>query len=204
MLIYGLCMCWALDVRINPEDPNTGTRQIVFCREIYIEQEDFMENPPKKYFRLSPGSEVRLKYSYIIKCQEVIKDASGAITELLCTYDPDSRGANGVWRSVKGTIHWVPVAHAQRADVRLFDRLFTEACMDNIPQDSDYKEFINPDSLKTRTALIEPSLAAEPATFPVQFERLGYFIADLDDTPDHRIFNRTVTLKDTWTKKEEK
>ncbi|MCL2727311.1 MAG: glutamine--tRNA ligase/YqeY domain fusion protein [Bacteroidales bacterium] len=193
-----------LDVRINPEDPDAGIRKVTFCREIYVEQDDFMENPPKKYFRLSPGNEVRLKYGHIIKCQEVIKDAAGNVTELHCTYDPNSRGANGAWRSVKGTIHWVAVTHAQNAEVRLFDRLFTEAYMDGIPQGSDYKEYLNTDSLKIVTALVEPALAAEPATFPVQFERLGYFIADMDDTSGRRVFNRTVTLKDTWTKKEEK
>ena len=185
---------------VNPEAPDTGTRNLTFGREIYIEQDDFREDPPKKYFRLAPGAEVRLKYGYIIKCDDVIKDASGKVIELRCTYDPDSRGANGVWRSVKGTIHWVAAAYAQKAEVRLFDRLFTEAYMDNIPEGSDYKEFLNPDSFKTLTALIEPSLAVAPADFPVQFERLGYFIADPDDTPGKRVFNRTVTLKDTWAK----
>jgi len=184
-----------LDAPINPEEPEAGSRKVAFSREIYIERDDFMEDPPKKYFRLCPGGEVRLKYGYIIKCEEVIKDSSGAVSELRCTYDPSSRGAGGVWRSVKGTIHWVASTHAQKAEVRLFDRLFTEAYMDNIPEGSDYKAYVNPDSLKKVTAFIEPALADAPATFPVQFERLGYFIADLDDTPAHRIFNRTVTLK---------
>ena len=193
-----------IDAPVNPEEPDAGTRKVAFCREIYIERDDFMENPPKKFFRLCPGGEVRLKYGYIIKCEEVVKDASGEVTELYCTYDPESRGAGGVWRSVKGTIHWVPVAHAREAEVRLFDRLFTEAYMDNIPEGADYKEYLNPNALKTITAFIEPALFAASAVFPVQFERLGYFIADLDDAPNHRVFNRTVTLKDTWAKKEEK
>ena len=189
-----------LDAQVNPEAPEAGVRKVAFCREIYIERDDFMEYPPKKYFRLYPGGEVRLKYGYIIKCEEVIKDASGEVVELRCTYDPDSRGAGGVWRSVKGTIHWVSAIHAQQVEVRLFDRLFTQAYMDNIPNGADYKDFVNQDSLKKVTAFVEPALAAASATFPVQFERLGYFVADLDDTPGHRIFNRTVTLKDTWTK----
>ena len=188
------------DVPINPEDPESGKRKVAFGREIYIERDDFMEDPPKKYFRLCPGGEVRLKYGYIIKCEKVIKDAVGSITELHCTYDPTSRGEGGVWRSVKGTIHWVSAIHAQQVEVRLFDRLFTQAYMDNIPDDTDYKNFVNQGSLKKVTALVEPALVVAPATFPVQFERLGYFVADLDDTPGHRIFNRTVTLKDTWTK----
>ncbi|MCL2501869.1 MAG: glutamine--tRNA ligase/YqeY domain fusion protein [Bacteroidales bacterium] len=187
-----------LEAPVNPEDSTAGSRKLTFCREIYIEREDFLENPPKKYFRLCPGGEVRLKYGYIIKCEEVIKDDSGEILEIRCSYDPDSR--SGVWRSVKGTIHWVAAAHAQQAEVRLFDRLFTEAYMDNIPEGSDYRDFLNPDSLKTVTAFIEPALADEPARFPVQFERLGYFIADSQDAPDKRVFNRTVTLKDTWAK----
>ena len=189
-----------LEAPNNPEEPEAGVRKVVFCREIYIERDDFMELPPKKYFRLSPGNEVRLKYSYIIKCEEVIKDADGMITELRCTYDPTSRGVGALWRSVKGTIHWVPAPHAPSVEVRLFDRLFTQAYMDNIPDGADYKEYVNPNSLETVTAFVEPALYQAPATFPVQFERLGYFIADPEDAPEHRVFNRTVTLKDTWAK----
>jgi len=188
------------EARINPEDPKAGTRKVAFSREIYIEREDFMEYPPKKYFRLSPGSEVRLKYGYIIKCEEVIKNELGEITELHCTYDPDSRGSHGEWRSVKGTIHWVSVAHTQQAEVRLFDRLFTEANMDEIPEKSDFRDYFNIDSLKTVKAMIEKDLASYSVFFPVQFERLGYFILDPDTTPEHKVFNRTVTLKDTWNK----
>ena len=188
------------EARINPEDPSAGTRKVAFCREIYIEREDFMENPPKKYFRLSPGSEVRLKYGYIIKCEEVIKDDSGEVVEIRCTYDPDSRGAQGEWRSVKGTIHWVSAAHAQQAEVRLFDRLFTEASMDEIPDESDFRDYFNVDSIKAVTAMIEKDLMSYTAHFPVQFERLGYFILDSDTTPERKVFNRTVTLKDSWAK----
>jgi glutaminyl-tRNA synthetase len=184
----------------NPEDENAGKRRVPFSREIYIEREDFMENPPKKYFRLSPGNEVRLRYAYIIKCEEVVKDAAGNITELHCTYDPETRSGSGNGRQVKGTIHWVSAAHAGRAEVRLFDRLFTEARMDNIPEDKDYMDFINPDSLRTVTAFIEPALKALPHLAHVQFERLGYFTVDADAAPDRPVFNRTVTLKDTWAK----
>jgi glutaminyl-tRNA synthetase len=184
----------------NPEDENAGKRRVLFSREIYIERDDFMENPPKKYFRLSPGNEVRLRYAYIIKCEEAVKDAAGNITELRCTYDPETRSGSGSSRQVKGTIHWVSAAHDCRAEVRLFDRLFTEARMDNIPEDKDYTDFINPDSLRTVTAFIEPALKSLPHLTRVQFERLGYFAVDADATPDKPIFNRTVTLKDTWAK----
>ena len=184
----------------NPEDENAGKRRVPFSREIYIEREDFMENPPKKYFRLSPGNEVRLRYAYIIKCEEVVKDAAGNVTELRCTYDPGTRSGSGNGRQVKGTIHWVSAPHAGRAEVRLFDRLFTEARMDNIPEDKDYKDFINARSLRTITAFIEPALKALPHLAHVQFERLGYFTVDADTAPDRPVFNRTVTLKDTWAK----
>ena len=188
------------DAPVNPEDPEAGGRKVAFCREIYIERDDFMEHPPKKYFRLSPGAEVRLKYSYIIKCEEVIKNDKGEVIEIRCTYDPDSRGSGGAWRSVKGTIHWVSAAHAQQAQVRLFDRLFTEAYMDDIPEGSDYVDFINNDSFKSVNALIEPDLAAYQGALPVQFERLGYFVLDPDSDSQKRVFNRTVTLKDSWAK----
>jgi glutaminyl-tRNA synthetase len=185
----------------NPEDESAGKRHVPFSREIYIERDDFMENPPKKYFRLSPGGEVRLRYAYIIKCEEVIKNADGEIIELRCTYDPETRSGSGSTRQVKGTIHWVSAAHAGRAEVRLFDRLFTEARMDSIPEDKDYTDFLNPGSLRTVTAFIEPALKALPHLTHVQFERLGYFTVDADATPEKPVFNRTVTLKDTWAKK---
>ena len=188
----------------NPEDESAGKRQVPFSREIYIEQDDFMENPPKKYFRLSPGNEVRLKYAYIIKCEEVIKDELGNVKELHCTYDPETRSGLGSSRQVKGAIHWVSAAHALPAEVRLFDRLFTEAQMDNIPEDKDYKDFLNPQSLQLAKAYIEPALANIQTGINVQLERLGYFILDKDSKPDRLVFNRTVTLKDSWAKIAEK
>ena len=184
----------------NPEDESAGKRTIPFSREIYIERDDFMENPSKKYFRLSPGNEVRLKYAYIIKCEEVIKDAAGNIVELRCTYDPETRSGSENNRQVKAAIHWLSAPDAVAAEVRLFDRLFTEAYMDNIPEDKDHKDFLNPDSLKTLAAFIEPALADLPKLSNVQFERLGYFTVDDDAAKEKPVFNRTVTLKDSWAK----
>jgi glutaminyl-tRNA synthetase len=185
----------------NPEDERAGKRKMPFSREIYIEREDFMENPSKKYFRLSPGNEVRLKYAYIIKCEDVIKDTDGTVIELHCTYDPNSRsGHDTSGKKVKSTIHWVSAPQAAEAEVRLFDRLFTEASMGDIPEDKDYKDYLNPDSLQTVKAYIEPALKALPVSANVQFERLGYFVTDPDGTPGKPVFNRTVTLKDTWAK----
>jgi glutaminyl-tRNA synthetase len=189
-----------VDAVNNPEDESAGKRKVPFSRELYIERDDFMENPPKKYFRLSPGGEVRLRYAYIIKCEEVIKNTDGDIVELRCTYDPETRSGSGNTRQVKGTIHWVSIPHAQQAEVRLFDRLFTEARMDAIPEDKNYKDFLNPDSLRTVAAFVEPALKGLPPFTHVQFERLGYFTVDPDSTPDNPTFNRTVTLKDTWAK----
>ena len=189
-----------IDAINNPECESAGKRKLPFSREIYIEQDDFMENPPKKYFRLSPGNEVRLRYAYIIKCNEVKKDAAGNITELHCTYDPETRSGGENVRQVKGTIHWVSVSHAVKAEVRLFDHLFTEAHMDNIPEDKDYKDYLNPNSLKILSAYLEPALKTLPVLTNVQFERLGYFNVDIDATEENPVFNRTVTLRDTWTK----
>ncbi|MDR1680450.1 MAG: glutamine--tRNA ligase/YqeY domain fusion protein [Prevotellaceae bacterium] len=189
-----------IDAVNNPEDESAGKRQVAFGRELYIERADFMENPPKKYFRLSPGSEVRLRYAYIIRCNEVIRNAAGDVVELHCTYDPETRSGSGSTRQVKGTIHWVSVGHARRAEVRLFDRLFTEARMDAIPEGKSYRDFLNPDSLRTVAAFVEPALTGLPPLTNIQFERLGYFSVDTDSTPDNPVFNRTVTLKDTWTK----
>lgn len=183
---------------LNPEDPDAGSREIPFAKELYIEREDFMEEPPKKFFRLKPGGEVRLKYSYIIRCEEVIKDDNGVITEIRCTYDPDTKPGVGEWRSVKGTIHWVPVKYAKKVEVRLFDRLFTEAYMDNIPKDHDYKMYLNPDSMIVKEALVEPALLRDSSGIALQFERTGYFVKDSDSTPEKTIFNRTVTLKDNF------
>ena len=165
---------------VNPEDINAGTRSIPFSRELLIEKEDFMEEAPKKFFRLKPGGEVRLKYSYIIKCESVVKNDKGEITEIICSYDPESRPGTGEWRSVKGTIHWVSAEHAVESEVRLFDRLFTEPDMDSIPEDKDYKDFINPQSLVVVKGYSEPALLEDNSGIAVQFERLGYFVKDSD------------------------
>jgi len=189
----------------NPEDSSMGTRKIPFSREIYIEKDDFMENPPKKFFRLSPGNEVRLRYAYIIKCTEVIKDDSGNIAELRCTYDPNTRSGSGNTRSVKGTIHWVSVPHAADAEVRLYDRLFTVEAPDS-DKEKDFKEFINPHSLDTlEHCKVEPELKSAANGSRFQFERLGYFCIDAyDSSPGKLIFNRTVPLRDAWAKIEKK
>ncbi|MEA5006145.1 MAG: glutamine--tRNA ligase/YqeY domain fusion protein [Rikenellaceae bacterium] len=183
---------------MNPAETEGPSRTIPFSKELYIERDDFMENPPKKYFRLQPGGEVRLKYSYIIKCQEIIKDNEGNITEIRCTYDPTSRPGAGEWRSVKGTIHWVSIEHAKIAQVRLCDRLFTEAEMDSIPEDKQYTDFLNPHSLDYATGYCEPALFDDNSKIAVQFERIGYFIQDSDSTAENPIFNRTVGLKSAW------
>ena len=185
----------------NPEDETAGKREVPFGREIYIERDDFMENPPKKYYRLSPGGEVRLRYAYLIRCDEVIKDADGKVGELRCTYDPRSTGGRSSdGRKVKGVIHWVSARHAVPAEVRLFDRLFVKEDMNDIEEGKTFEDYLNPDSLKTVTGYLEPSLneAAEGDTF--QFERLGYFCVDRDSTAAGKVFNRTVTLKDSWAK----
>ncbi|WP_448520562.1 glutamine--tRNA ligase/YqeY domain fusion protein [Rhodoflexus sp.] len=187
---------------INPEIPETGSRSVPFGREIYIEQDDFMENPPKGYFRLTPGGEVRLKYAYIIRCEEVIKDDAGNVAELRCIYFPESRsGSDTSGKKVKGTIHWVAVQEAAEAEVRLYDRLFTIEDLSQIPEGKDWKDFINPHSLEVIShAKIDKSLLQANAGSIWQFERLGYFCADADTSTDKPVFNRTVTLKDTWAK----
>jgi glutaminyl-tRNA synthetase len=182
----------------NPENPEAGTREIAFGRELYIEKNDFMEVPPKKYFRLAPGCEVRLKYAYIIKCEEVVKNDKGEIVELRCSYDPETKSGSNVAKQVKGTIHWVNVNEAVPVEVRLYDRLFTESHMDGIPEDKSYTDYLNPDSLITVTAFAETSL--KDVKERIQFERLGYFYPDYDSVPDKLVFNRTVTLKDSWIK----
>jgi len=190
------------DAPYHPTDQSMGSRKLPFSRELYIEQDDFMENPPKQFFRLAEGREVRLKYAYFIKCINVIKDASGRVTELRCTYDPATRGGNAPdGRKVKGTIHWVSVRHALRAEVRLYDRLFTDPAPAS-HKDRDFKEFMNPASLEAvPEALVEPSLAGAKPEDRVQFERLGFFCADRHDfAPGRLVFNRTVTLRDTWAK----
>ncbi len=188
-----------LDAVNNPEDESAGTRKVPFSRELYIERDDFMEVPPKKYFRLAPGQEVRLRYGYFIKCEEVVKDAAGNITELRCTYDPATRGGTSPdGRKVKGTIHWVSATHAVKAEARLFAPLFT--LEDPSDSELDFKDLLNPDSMKSVECLIEPSLAnAKPGDF-FQFERVGYFCCDSDSTGDKKVFNRSVGLKDSWAK----
>ena len=187
----------------HPADESAGKRQILFSRELFIEREDFAEVPPPKFFRLKPGGEVRLKYAYIIKCDEVVKDAAGHITELRCTADLDSKsGGATAARKVKGTIHWVSAAHAVDAEVRLYDRLFTEAEPEK--DGRDYKSVLNPHSLEVLTAKCEPSLKDASAVHRYQFERLAYFTLDKDSAPGKLVFNRTITLKDTWAKEAQK
>ena len=192
-----------VEMESNPEDPTAGMHQMPFSREIFIERDDFMENPPKKFFRLAPGSEVRLKGAYIIKCDEVIKDAEGNITELRCSYDPDTlSGMPGASRKVKGTLHWVSSAHAVDAEVRLYDRLFS---VENpaAEADRDFREMLNPDSLKVvKGVKLEPFAAelAKTQGTKFQFQRIGYFTPDYDSTSENLIFNRTIALKDSWEK----
>ncbi|MBI5214755.1 MAG: glutamine--tRNA ligase/YqeY domain fusion protein [Ignavibacteriae bacterium] len=182
----------------NPEDPAMGTRKLPFSKVIYIEQDDFREVPPPKYFRLFPGGEVRLRYAYIIKCVDVVKDASGNVAEIHCTYDPETKSGTGTsQRKVKGTIHWVSAQHAVNSEVRLYDRLFT---VEN-PGGDEWKSFINPNSLEVLSnAKVEPALASVKIQERFQFERLGYFCVDLDSTSEKLVFNRAVTLRDTWAK----
>ncbi len=190
----------------NPEDSSMGTRTVPFTKEIFIEQTDFMENPPKKYFRLQPGGEVRLRYAYIIKCEDVIKDDNGNVIELHCTYDPETKSGSGSsTKKVKGTIHWVSANHAVAAEVRLYDRLFTVEDPASV-KDKDFKELINPDSLQIiKNAKIEPFVSNALKGDRFQFERQGYFCVDAKyTTPEKLVFNRTVTLKDTWAKMEAK
>jgi len=185
----------------NPEDESMGSRMIPFSRELYIEKEDFMENPPHKFFRLAPGMEVRLKGAYIIKCTGLRKDAEGDVVEVLCTYDPETRsGASASDRKVKGTLHWVSAEHSIDAEVRLYDRLFNTE--DPAGQkDEDYRNFLNPGSLKVlHGCKAEPSLAKARPLDKFQFQRLGYFCVDYDSTGNKLVFNRTVGLKDTWAK----
>ena len=185
----------------NPEDESAGRREVPFGKEIFIERDDFMEEPPKKYFRLSPGKEVRLRYAYLIRCDEVIKDESGRVVELRCTYDPLSGGGSSSdGRKVKGVIHWVSAADAVEAEVRLFDRLFVKEDMNNLEEGKTFEDYLNPDSLRVVTGYLEPALGDAKVGEVFQFERLGYFCVDRDSTPEKQVFNRTVTLKDSWAK----
>ena len=190
-----------LEALNNPEDPAAGTRKLPFSRELWIERDDFLEDPPKKFFRLAPGREVRLRFAYFVRCEEVVKDASGELVELRCSYDPATRGGSAPdGRKVKGTIHWLSAHHARPAEMRLYETLFTVP--DPLAQEGrDFTEFLNPASLEVVAgAFVEPSLAGTAPGTSLQFERLGYFCADPDSTPARPVFNRSVTLRDSWTK----
>ena len=187
------------DCPLNPADPEGAKRKVPFTGELLIEKADFMEDAPKKFFRLKPDGEVRLKYTYIIKCNEVVKDADGNVVELKCTYDPTTRpGGSEEWRSVKGTIHWVSTEFAKELELRNYDRLFTLADMSQVPEDKDYKDFLNPDSLVMGKGWAEPALLEDASGIAVQFERTGYYFRDKDSTPEHPVFNKTVALKDSY------
>ncbi len=191
-----------MDAVNNPEDPNTGTRKIPFSKVVYIEQDDFRETPPPKYYRLFPGNEVRLRYAYFIKCTHVVKNDKGEVVEVHCTYDPATRGGDAPdGRKVKSTIHWVSAAHAKPIEVRMYDRLFTK---ENPEEENDFINCLNPNSLEILSGYAEPLLSAVAAGDRFQFERQGYFCADPNSTPDKPVFNLTVSLKDTWAKIEKK
>jgi len=191
-----------MEVDNNPEDPEAGKRKVPFNRELYIEQNDFMEDPPRKFFRMGPGREVRLKGAYIVKCEDFVKDDDGNITEIHCTYDPDSRsGGAGANRKVKGTLHWVSVENSFDAEIRLYDRMFMDEDPDG-HKDKDFREFINPNSLTVlQRCKLEPSIKSAKPEDKFQFQRLGYFCMDKDSTPENPVFNRTVPLRDSWAKK---
>jgi len=195
-----------VEVANNPEDAAAGTRQVPFSREIYIEQDDFREVPPPKYYRLSPGKEVRLRNAYFVTAQSVVKDADGNVAEVHCTYDPLSRGGNSPdGRKVKSTMHWVSAAHAIGAEIRLYDKLFTKPDPSDVEEGQDVLSNLNPYSLEILTgARLEPSLANAKLEDRFQFERVGYFCVDRDSTPDALVFNRAVTLRDTWAKLEKR
>jgi glutaminyl-tRNA synthetase len=195
-----------LDAVNNPEDPDAGSRRVPFSRDLYIEKEDFREVPPPKYFRLAPGKEVRLRYGYFIRCQDVVKDAGGNVIELRCTYDPTTRGGYAPdGRKVQGTLHWVSAAHALEAEVRLYDRLFVKPDPDNVEEGKTYLDYVNPNAeIVLRGCKVEPSLGSSPVGSRFQFERQGYFCLDPDTQPGTLVFNRTVELRDTWAKIEKK
>jgi len=191
----------------NPENPEDGTRQVAFSKEIYVEQDDFMEDPPKKFFRLGPGREVRLRYAYFITCQDFVKDDDGNVVELHCTYDPETRGGDAPdGRKVKGTLHWVSADHALEAEVRVYDHLFSEEDPNDVEEGGDWKDNLNPESLTViQNAKLEPSLADAKSGENYQFERLGYFCVDTKDSRDEAmVFNRTVSLKDSWARQQKR
>jgi len=191
-----------LDAVNNPEDPSAGSRKVPFSKVIYIEREDFMEDPPKKFFRLSPGREVRLRYAYFITCTSAVKDDDGQIVELHCTYDPETRGGDSPdGRKVKATLHWVSAAHAAGAEIRLYDHLFTKENPSDVGAGVDWLDGVNPESIEVLdSCLVEPSLTGAPAGSRFQFERQGYFCVDPDSNQDKLVFNRTLSLRDTWAK----
>jgi len=191
-----------LDAINNPEDASAGTRKVPFSRVLYIERDDFREDPPKQYFRLAPGREVRLRYAYFVKCTDVVKDERGEVVEIHCTYDPATRGGNAPdGRKVKSTIHWVSAAHAIEAELRLYETLFTRENPGDESEGKEFTEYLNPNSLEVvRDAKLEPSLASPTVGAFYQFERLGYFCVDRDSAPGKPVFNRTVQLRDTWAK----
>jgi glutaminyl-tRNA synthetase len=192
-----------LDAVNNPEDSSAGTRKVPFSRVLYIEQDDFREEPPKKFFRLAPGREVRLRYAYIVKCESVVKDKNtGRVTELHCTYDPETKsGSAQSGRKVKATLHWVSAAHSVPAEVRQYEHLFTKADPSEVEENSDFTANLNPNSLQILTSCkLEPSLAGARPGSRYQFERLGYFCVDADSSEKKLVFNRTVSLRDEWAK----
>jgi glutaminyl-tRNA synthetase len=195
-----------LDAVNNPEDPSAGTRKVPFARVLYIERDDFAETPPPKYFRLFPGNEVRLRYAYYVKCTGVVKDPAGNVTEVHCTYDPPTRGGDSPdGRKVKSTIHWVAADSAVEAEVRLYDHLFNKPDPEDVPPGKDWKANLNPNSLEViGHAKLEPSLKGVSPGEKFQFERIGYFSADPDSKPGRPVFNRSVSLKDTWAKEAQK
>ena len=191
-----------LEAQNHPQNPEMGTRQVPFGRELYVERDDFMEDPPRKFFRLSPGREVRLRYAYFVTCQEVVKDESGEVVELRCTYDPETKGGNAPdGRKVKATLHWVSAAHGVPAEVRLYDHLFQR---EDPGAEGDFLDDLNPNSLAVESSVLEPALADLEPGEVVQFERQGYFCVDPDSTGDARVFNRTVALRDGWAKTKKK
>jgi glutaminyl-tRNA synthetase len=195
-----------LDAPFSPNDESFGSRKLHLTREVFIERDDFMEEPAKKWFRLAPGKEVRLRYGALITCNEMVKDDAGNVTELRCTWDPESKGGNAPdGRKVRGTIHWVSAKHAVNAEVRLYDRLFNDENPLDEAHEGDFTDRINPASLEVlQDAKLEPNLAARGPGERVQFERLGYFIVDPDSTRDRPVYNRTIQLKDSWTKQAKK
>jgi glutaminyl-tRNA synthetase len=195
-----------VDAVNNPEDENAGRRKVPFSKVLYIEQDDFRENPPKQYYRLSPGREVRLRYGYFITAKSVVKNGQGEVVEVHCTYDPATRGGNAPdGRKVKSTIHWVSAAHALDGEIRLYDKLFSKEDPNQVEEGQEFTANLNPQSLEVIShAKLEPSLANAPVESRYQFERLGYFCVDPDSKPGRPVFNRTVALKDTWAKIEKR